>query len=158
MEDGYNFKKLKTEILRLSKARDWEIARKEWAVVDIYDTESPQSCLCGHPKIFEICVIENRITDHIEEVGNVCVNRFIGFRGDLIFKALNRIRKDETRSLNVDAVTYFKAKGLLTDWEYEFLENTMRKRNLSGKQLEVRRQINKKVISAIARRGFQGPD
>jgi hypothetical protein len=93
MNDGYNFIQLKKEILSLSKAEDWETARKEWALVEDYEADEPETCLCGHFPIIEICEIRNRVTNALAEVGNRCVKRFLGFRSDLIFDALKRIRK-----------------------------------------------------------------
>lgn len=157
MGESYNFKQLKFEILALSRATDWDTARKEWALVEIDEVQIPEACLCGcHCPIIEVCEIFNRITGHSTEVGNICVKRFLGIRSDLIFKALKRIRKDNQKSLNEDAIVFFKDKGLFNDWEYAFLHNTKRKRNLSAKQLEHRLRINRKVLAAISQRGFQG--
>lgn len=156
MSESYNFRQLSRAILALSKASDWETARKEWALVDIIEAETPETCLCGHYPIIEICEIHNRLTGNTTEVGNVCVKRFLGVRSDLIFTALKRIRKDPEKSLNADAIAFFRQRKLLTDWEYGFLRDTMRKRSLSEKQLNVRRRINEKILNAVSRRGFQG--
>ncbi len=83
----------------------------------------------------EICQIRNRITKNITEVGNICVKRFLGVRSDLIFTAIKkRIRKDRTKSLNTASIVFFYDRGLLTEWEYGFLQDTLRKRALSKKQ------------------------
>ena len=156
--DGYNFAQLKERILELSEASVWELARKEWSLVGVHGADEPEACLCGHFPIIEICEIRNRVTGHATEVGNRCVKRFLGLRSDLIFTALKRIRRDLTKSLNPDAITFFRERGLLTAWEYGFLQNTMRKRILSSAQLQTRAKINKKVLTAVSRRGFQGPD
>ena len=158
MGEGYNFEQLRKGILALSEAKDWEGARKEWVLVDVYQSGEPDTCLCGHFPIVEICVISNRITHRSTEVGNVCVRRFLGFRSDLIFSAIKKIRKDSTKSLNADAIGFFRERGLLTTWEYAFLQDTRAKRNLSPAQLETRKKINNKVIAAVARKGFRGPD
>lgn len=154
MTDGYNFKQLKAEILKLSRAHDWETARKEWVLVDIFEVEEPNTCLCGHTPIIEICEIANRVTGKHAEVGNRCVKRFLGFRSDLIFTAIKKIRKDSEKSLNADAITFFFERGLLNEWEYRFLQDTMRKRDLTAKQLEKRVAINLKVLRAVAKKGI----
>ncbi|MCH9053764.1 MAG: hypothetical protein IIA72_22385 [Proteobacteria bacterium] len=158
MGDGYNFKQLRERILALSEASAWELARKEWSLVDVYQADEPETCLCGHFPIIEICEISNRVTKKKTEVGNRCVRRFLGFRSDLIFTAIKKIQKDVTKSLNADAIAFFKERGLLTTWEYGFLQNTMKKRKLSATQLASRKKINEKVVVAIGRRGFRGPD
>ena len=158
MGDGYNFKQLREGILALSNASDWEIARKEWSLVDVHEADGPDTCLCGHFPIVEICQIQNNVTGNRTEVGNRCVRRFLGFRSDLIFEALKRIRKDKAKSLNADAISFFRQRGLFTDWEYKFLQDTMSRRNLSDAQLSIRKKTNEKVLAAVNRRGFRGPD
>lgn len=157
MGDGYNFQQLKAHILSLSDAAIWEVAVKEWSLVGIHEADDPDTCACGHFPIIEICSIRNRITGHLTEVGNVCVKRFLGLRSDLIFTAIKRIRRDPDKSLNADAVAFFHERGLLNQWEYGFCQNTMRLRNLSRAQIAKRRCINQKVLTAIKKRGFQGP-
>jgi hypothetical protein len=107
MSDGYNFQQLKAEILKLSRATDWEVAKKEWKLVDISEVEEPETCLCGHFPIIELCAIHNSTTGKSTDVGNVCVRRFLGFRSDLIFQSLKRIRKDIQKSLSADATVFF---------------------------------------------------
>jgi hypothetical protein len=155
---GHNFARLRAAILKFSKATDWETARKEWALRTIYDADEPDTCLCGHYPIIEICEIENRVTGERTDVGNICIKRFLGFRSDLIFQALKRVRKDISKSLNADAAAFFRERGAVNDWEYEFLQDTQRKRDLSDRQMATRIAINQKVLAAVQRRGFRGPD
>lgn len=158
MGEGHNFRQLRDAILARSSAREWEVARKEWSLVDISEADEPETCLCGHFPIIEICIIANRVTGERAEVGNRCVKRFLGVRSDLIFTAIKRIRKDITKSLNADAVAFFKERGVINDWEYGFLQDTMPKRLLTPAQLGKRRAINEKILAAVGRRGFRGPD
>ena len=121
----------------MSKATNWETARKEWVLIDIIEAEEPETCLCEHYPIIEICEIRNRITGKTTDVGNVCVKRFLGVRSDLIFTGIKRIGKDSEKSLNADCIAFFKQRGLLTDWEYGFLQDTIHKKILSHKQLKI---------------------
>lgn len=154
MGDGYNFQQLKTAILALSKATDWEVAKKEWKLVEISEADEPETCLCGHFPIIELCTLFNATSGNTADVGNVCVKRFLGFRSDLIFQSLKRIRKDITKSLNADATALFHARAVINDWEYAFQQDTMRKRDLTERQLLTRRKINEKVLGSIRRRGL----
>jgi hypothetical protein len=88
------------------------------------------------------------------DVGNVCVKRFLGFRSDLIFQSLKRIRADRDKSIGPDAAAFFHERGVINGWEYQFQQSTMRKRNLSERQLATRRLINEKVVAAVRRRGL----
>jgi len=155
MGEGYNFKALKREILSRSHATDWLIARREWALVDVYEADENETCLCEHYPIREICVISNKTTNKATEVGNVCVKRFLGIRSDLIFKSLKRIRKDPAKTLNEDAIAFFFDRRLLNQKEFDFLQDTWRKRKLTFAQLNWRSDINRKVLDAVKRRGLQ---
>lgn len=154
MREGYNFKILKENILTLSEAKDWEVARKEWCLIDIEESEDAKSCLCGHFPIVEICTIRNTVTNKITEVGNVCVKRFLGIRSDLIFSALKRIRKDIEKSLNPDALAFFRERGVLSRKEYEFLEDIRLKRDLFARQISWRCSLNRKVLAFVVKRGL----
>ncbi|WP_128931693.1 hypothetical protein [Bradyrhizobium zhanjiangense] len=155
MGDGFNFENLKTAILALSRATDWATARREWVLTGVYEADQPETCLCEHFPIIEICVIKNTITQAVAEVGNVCVKRFLGIRSDLIFAALKRIRKDITKSLNEDAIVLCLKNHLINQWGYEFLQDTKRKRSLSERQMSKRMDINRKVLTAMAHRGLR---
>lgn len=157
MGDGYNLQQLKAHILPLSSAATWEAAVKEWSLTGIHESDDPETCPCGHFPIVEICSIHNQVSGHSTEVGNVCVKRFLGLRSDLIFAAIKRIRKDADKSLNADAIAFFHERRMLNEWEYNFCQSTMRLRRLTSAQLGKRRDINQKVLSAIKKRGFQGP-
>lgn len=157
MAEGYNFQQLKAHVLPLSSASIWEVAAKEWSLTGIHEADEPDTCPCGHFPIMEICSIRNRVTGHSTEIGNVCVKRFLGLRSDLIFAAIKRIRKAPDKSLNADAIAFFRERGILNDWEYGFSQSTLKLRSLSAAQLGKRRAINQKVLEVIKRRGFQGP-
>jgi hypothetical protein len=156
MGNGYNFKVLSAAILKLSRAQDWVTACREWVLIDIYEADQPETCLCEHYPIIEICVIKNTITQAVTEVGNVCVRRFLGIRSDLIFSALKRIRKDITKALNEDAIAFFHRANIINRWEYGFLQDTKKKRNLSAAQMRTRIGLNQRIIDAVASRGIQG--
>jgi hypothetical protein len=80
-------------------------------------------------------------------VGNCCVKKFIGLPSDLIFKAVKRVRKDNQKSLNAEAVEHAFRKGWINEWEYSFSIDTMRKRVLSAKQLQTRMKVNEKMLN-----------
>jgi hypothetical protein len=156
--DGYNFKRLQAEIFKLSNAKDWPSARREWRLSAVYDAGQNRTCLCGHHPIREICVIANNVNGNRTEVGNVCVKKFLGLSSDRVFQGLRRIRKDPSKSLNEDAIVFFfRNMTLLTPREYEFLLDTRRKRALTDRQLSWRIALNKRVLAAVQQRGLQVP-
>lgn len=154
MGDGYNFQQLKAAILLLSRATDWEVAKKEWRLVEVSEANEPETCLCGQYPIIELCTIFNATTGKSVDVGNVCVKRFLGFRSDLIFQSLKRVRADRDKAIGPDATAFFHERGVINDWEYQFQQSTMRRHNLSERQMITRRRINEKVLRAVKRRGL----
>lgn len=152
MSDGFNFAQLKKAILALSKAHDWETARAEWRLVDVSEADEPETCLCGHFPIIELCSITNAVTGSSVTVGNVCVKRFLGLRSDLVFSSIKRIRKDREKGINAHAAVLFHERGIINDWEYGFCQDTFRKRDLTDRQLATRMKINNKILAAVSRR------
>lgn len=143
--------KLSQEIIALSVARNWDEAKREWALEDVYQAEEQQTCLCGHFPIREICVIRNRVNSTEAEVGNCCVKKFLGLPSGGIFDGLKRVAEDTTKALNYEAVHHAHNKNWITDWEYKFSLDTARKRSLSAKQALVRQRINDKVLARFRR-------
>ena len=142
--------KLSQRIIALSQASSWTLAKQEWSLHSIYQAEEPDTCLCGHFPIIEICVLKNKLNDNETVVGNHCVRNFIGLPSDKIFQAIKRISIDDSKSLNAEAIVHFHYKGWINDWEYNYYSDILRRRALSIKQLSKKRQINGKVLSGIA--------
>lgn len=154
MGDGFNFAQLKKAILALSRAQDWEAAKSEWRLIDVSEADEPETCLCGHFPIIELCSIKNGVTGRSTTVGNVCVKKFLGLRSDLVFASVKRIRKDPSKGVNPDAASLFFQRGILTQWEYDFCQDTFRKRELTERQLSKRQSINTKILASIERRAM----
>lgn len=134
------------EIVNLSFSNFWDEAKLEWSLSQIYEADEPERCLCSHFPIIEICVLHNTKNGNFATVGNCCVKKFIGLPSDKIFAAVKRVRKDNEKSLNAEAIHHAHEKGWINDWEYGFSMNTTRKRNLSIKQLQTRKKVNEKML------------
>jgi hypothetical protein len=143
--------KLTEEILNRSQSKIWDIARMEWGLSQIYEAEAPETCLCGHFPIIEICILRNKLNTQFATVGNCCVKKFIGLPSDLIFQAVKRVRKDNQKSLNAEAIQHAYENGWINEWEYNFSIDTVRKRKLSGKQLQTRIRVNEKMLANMKR-------
>jgi hypothetical protein len=139
------------EVLSLSVSRTWEIAKTEWILNEIYFSDEPETCLCGHFPIIELCELKNKENENIATVGNCCVKKFIGLPTDKIFQAVKRIRKDGGKSLNGEAIKLAYSKKWINKWEFDFYEDTFRKRKLSDKQIQKRKQINEKILLNISK-------
>jgi len=137
--------KLSREIIELSEANIWDAAKLEWKLEEIFEADEPGTCLCGHTPIIETCILRNEKNRNTAIVGNCCVKKFIGLPSDKIFQAIKRVRKDNEKSLNAEAIEYAYSRGWINDWERNFYIDNMRKRNLTNKQLAKKIQINDKL-------------
>lgn len=147
--------KLTEEIINRSQSKVWDMAKLEWSLYQIYEADEPETCLCGHFPIIEICTLRNKLNGKFATVGNCCVKKFIGLPSDLIFQAVKRVRNDNQKSLNAEAIQHAYDKRWINEWEYKFSIDTMRKRNLSQRQLQTRMKVNEKMLANM-RRGSNG--
>jgi len=140
--------KLTEEIISLSESKLWDSAKNEWRFEFAYYAEELQSCLCGHYPIRNICVIKNRINAVVTEVGNCCINKFLGIEtGNKIFSSIKKLREDLTASMGAEVIDYFYRKGGMSDFDYKFYQSIFRKRNMSAKQMEIKEKINRKFLN-----------
>jgi hypothetical protein len=142
---------LTAEILNRSVARTWDEAKLEWSLLEVYESDAPNTCLCGHFPIVELCVLINRRNRVQVTVGNCCVKKFIGLPSDKIFQAVKRIRKDQSKSLNAEAIQHAFERRWISEWEKRFYFDIMRKRNLSAKQVAKKIDINQRVLARMKR-------
>jgi hypothetical protein len=119
---------LTTELMKLSFSQKWDEAKLEWQLIDIEKVEEAESCLCGHYPILEICTIKNIKINNQVRVGNCCVKKFNN-QSDKIFKAISRVKKDKTKSLNAETIDFARKKGYVSEWEKNFYLDIMRKRS-----------------------------
>ncbi len=148
-----SFKDLMNEIVSCSNSDVFSVAAGEWDWIDSYlipFDEDLDFCLCGH-EIRECCIIRNRYTGHESVVGNCCVNKFMKTESDLVFQCVNRLRSDITKSLNPATIEYAYGKCVISEKEYNFSYDTIKKRKLSYKQLKWRIDINKRVLNIFNR-------
>ena len=139
--------KLTSEIIKRSESNLWDIAKSEWNFEYAYYSEELQTCLCGHFPIKNVCVIHNSKNGNQTEVGNCCVNKFLGIdEGNKIFVSIKRLKEDITKSMSPEVLEYLFHKRVLSDFEYSFYRDTIRKRKLSIKQSEIKERINQKLI------------
>jgi hypothetical protein len=143
------------KIIDNSEIKQWDKAKLEWELSEVWYSQSPDSCACGYFPINEICEIVNVKNKNALTVGNCCVKKFIGLSSDLIFQAKNRVTKDNEKSFNIETIDFAHKKGWINNWEYEFYADIMRKRKFSDKQLSKKVQINIKVLQYLNRKGGQ---
>jgi hypothetical protein len=146
---------LMREIVALSAAPDWAVAKHEWSLDAIdHCRYGEYRCLCGHA-ISEMCWLRNRVNGNRALVGNVCVCRFVGIRSDLIFACLRRLLDDDEKAMNAETIEWAYERGWINTREMNFCTDTIHKRNLSWKQARWRRALNLRVLGFAKMRPTQ---
>lgn len=135
------------EIVKLSYAKDWEEAKKEWSEEKIYKvpTEEALSCICGHYPILNIIQMKNFVTQNMAIVGNCCIDRF---HDD--YKKFNKIFSGLKRNkINKIIIDYANKKQWITPREYDFLNNVFRKRVLTEPQKKWLDPLKQKIFNHL---------
>jgi hypothetical protein len=138
------------EIIIRSVSKDWHTAKTEWYFESAYKSMVSQTCLCTHHPIFNICIIRNKLNNELAEVGNCCINKFLGIdEANKIFDSVNRLKKDITKSMSPETAEYLINKKVINEFEFNFYKDIHRKRKLSYRQLEIKKMINRKFIRFV---------
>lgn len=140
--------RLTEEILKLSESKEWSKAVKEWKLKEIYliNADEPTTCLCGHYPVYECCIIKNTKNNFEALVGNCCVKKFLGLNSNSIFISIKKVRQDIDKSFNPDTLRYAFSHYFITEREFSFYKDIMRKRNLSEAQLSYKVDINTRIL------------
>ena len=136
--------KLFKRVIELSKADNWEEARKEWEQIAITERQSDDlgACTCGHYPIKEEIQLFNIGTKKEIIVGNCCIKKFFDIKDfDKVFMALREGR------VNKFMIEDCFKKGVISSWESDFMLNVWRKRNVSAKQSAVWCRVKKKILA-----------
>jgi hypothetical protein len=150
---GHNNGVLRFQILSMSQSDVWADAVLEWTLQRIYRArQEPQTCLCTHHPIVEVCCIENHVTGCDTEVGNVCVQNFMNqSQSGAMFRSVNRARNKDDASLDTEVIQMAHRLGHIGDEERKFYLDTQKKRSksLTPRQHAWRMAINKKILDKI---------
>lgn len=138
--------KLAEEIVALSESDNWQDAKHEWKLIHICYEDEPDTCLCGHFPIKELCFIKNIKNKNETFVGNCCVKKFLGISTGTMFTSLRKIKNDKDKSPSEDLIRHAHANRWINDWEKKFAIDMLRKRKLTWSQLLKRKEINEIII------------
>ena len=142
---------LRQELLALSSAQEWDVAKLEWTFVEAYEDEPWANCLCGHG-IKERCILQNQTTGAREVVGNCCVKRFLpeaieGEPTDAMFASIKRVRKSPNKALHARVIVKAKEQRKITPWAAEWYSRSCQKRELTVNQFAYRRRVNRRALA-----------
>ncbi len=65
-------------------------------------------------------ILRTRSTLTMRLLETAAFKKFIGLPSDKIFQAIKRVRKDDQKSLNAEAIFHAYDKGWINDWEKAF--------------------------------------
>ncbi len=146
--------KLIERLLSHSSAPDWESAKTEWHLEQVYH-EPDNRCLCGHAPITECCIIRNQHSDRSVLVGNCCVKRVCAddtanLAGQLL-RDIKRLSKTPSAAPGATMCSVILSSDVFSDWEKNFTKSTYRKRptSLTEKQLHWRLVCNQKLLTFL---------
>jgi hypothetical protein len=140
------------KIVQMSSSFEWNEAKIEWDYLGS-DTIPGSECLCGH-HISEVCYIKNSLTGHRAEVGNCCVQKFMGNtevakKSKESFRILRGISKNPLYTVPAGILRDSLREEIINSWEFKFYHSIGRKRNLSDKQVDCKAKINFKMIKLL---------
>ncbi|QQR61051.1 hypothetical protein IPH19_01125 [Candidatus Uhrbacteria bacterium] len=144
--------RLITELLKLSQSQKWAEAQQEWDLDNVVRADEPETCMCGHFPIIEICLIRNIKTSSVARVGNCCVKKFID-KSDKIFRSIAKVKKDIDKSFNKETIEFAYNKSWINQWERDFYFDIQRKRVLSDKQTKKKVALNQKIVNKLSKQG-----
>jgi hypothetical protein len=73
-------------------------------------------------------VLKNSTNHHETEVGNCCVNKFLGIESaNKIFTSVKRVKQDISKSMSAEVLDYLFEKKSITQFEYDFYRDIIRK-------------------------------
>lgn len=130
------FKILRETLLEASKSKEWDTAKKEWDVKEIYfvDPESTsgesfyETCSCSHYPIKEVITIKNTLNKNELTIGNCCITKIKEDKNEnkrhrSIFNALKNKKINKVLIETSYYQDHFVSKA-----EFDFMINVFRKK------------------------------
>lgn len=128
--------------LNVSESKIWNVAKKEWEIINVYMDYDYDTCTCDHYPIKEIIIVKNIYNNNELTIGNCCINKFFDFdfKGNKFFGALAQ------KKINQTVIDRGYKDRVLNEWEYTFLSNIWRKRKFTAKQLEKGQSLGRRLL------------
>lgn len=151
--------KLPQNLIQKSVADNWPDAVREWELtgVEFLAPGEFRTCLCTHFPIRQLCYISNRLNHQTEIVGNVCIEKFENSESDIqtgvfssvpkVVQAARRILQDpDNNAANEALIDFAEKQSIITKSNAIFYRDIWRKRKLTPKQLQYKRDVNLKIL------------
>lgn len=120
------------EVIVRSQANVFEQACTEWDIVSVeLNRGSPETCVCGKERIIEQVSVANRVTGAAMLIGKDCAKHI----ENSVVKLMSDVHRVEQGKLPSPAlVEHLHSRGLLSNWEEQFLGDRWRKRKATERQ------------------------
>ncbi len=141
--------RLVENILAHSKGKNWEIAKWERRVYEIYYSKVAMECLCWQKNIKNICVIQHKQTEKLCIIWNECIHHFLNKDYDYLFKDIKKLLKDGKQAVSEKTLNYIQSHGIAdkgTCWMYGLYRR--RRLEFSHPQMRIRTNVNKAFLNA----------
>jgi hypothetical protein len=142
MQESIRFK-LVNELVSRSFANNWDTARSEWKLTNVWQ-ENGGVCVCGKEDIIHHSELTNIITLKTLVVGSCCVRKVLDLRPDLVSTGLQKLK--EGGNMNEEAIYFAYDNKWITELERDFCLSVKSKRTFSEKQYDWIIKIEKKVL------------
>lgn len=120
------------EVIVRSQANVFEQACTEWDIVSVKrDRGSPETCVCGKEGIIDQVSVANRVTGAAMLIDKDCAKHIENYAVKLMDDVL---RVEQGKLPSPALVKHLHSRGLLTNWEEQFLGDRWRKRKATERQ------------------------
>lgn len=135
------YAKFMLKIIDLSHEKTFPEVIDEWKLVDHNHADEWEKCLCGH-RIKQVFYLFNQMTKVKVKAGNCCITAFNSNWGRVCARYL---RADKTNNLKDAEIDFAYTCKMINKWEYEFLNDTYKRKHFSDKQANMIAKLTKKI-------------
>lgn len=137
--------RLSEELLSKSYSTDYEIAKLEWELACV--CESDYTCACGKTPIKRLCFLYNNTTNKYCIVGSSCVKKYLYIDTKHYFQSIEALKTGKL--IDKKYLPFVLSKVYLTEWEHKFYHNMYDFKRISIKQKEIINRINTKILNVV---------
>ncbi|MEZ8274183.1 hypothetical protein AB6C54_23550 [Vibrio splendidus] len=137
------------QIIDLSRARNWDEAKKEWRFKDFSQGIADVTCLCGKCSISKVFTLHNRYTESKIGLGSSCIRKFIPFTDKTLRNNAIEVLQDNTKQFHLNIMNQCVAQGIIDQIELFHYLPVRKRKSIEPRKLEHRIAVNKRVASSL---------
>ncbi|EKA4523340.1 hypothetical protein B4926_19005 [Vibrio cholerae] len=141
--------KLFEQVIALSRASDWENAKKEWEFKGFSQGNADETCLCGKCSISKIFTLFNKHTRCQIALGSSCINKFIPFTDQNLRKNAIQVLQDNTKQFDLKIMNQCLTQGIIEQNDLFYYAPIGKRKSIDPWKLEHRVEVNMKIASRL---------